>query len=113
MPCVRKPQGLDALGYSEHVDYDLVESTNPAFNKAIVRVNVFRDHRQVPVLAPPCCCAAACLADYVSHAPGEACYYWRALLLSPEQTMLLSPRIWTCAPSCRDVAIPASSSSLD
>ncbi len=41
------PQGLDALGYSEHIDYDLVESTNPAFQKAIVRVNVFRDHRQV------------------------------------------------------------------
>ena len=40
-------QGLDALGYAEHVDYDLVESTNPAFQKAIVRVNVFRDHRQV------------------------------------------------------------------
>ena len=27
-----------------------MESTNPAFNKAVVRVNVFRDHRQVPVL---------------------------------------------------------------
>ena len=40
-------QGLDALGYSEHIDYDLVESTNPAFQKAIVRANVFRDHRQV------------------------------------------------------------------
>ena len=40
-------QGLDALGYAEHIDYDLVESTNPAFQKAIVRVNVFRDHRQV------------------------------------------------------------------
>ena len=40
-------QGLDALGYAEHVDYDLVESTNPAFQNAIVRVNVFRDHRQV------------------------------------------------------------------
>lgn len=40
-------QGLDALGYSEHIDYELVESTNPAFQKAIVRINVFRDHRQV------------------------------------------------------------------
>lgn len=30
----------------EHIDYDLVESTNPAFNKAIVRVNIFRQHRQ-------------------------------------------------------------------
>lgn len=40
-------QGLDALGYKDHIDYDLVESTNPAFQKALVRVNVFRDHRQV------------------------------------------------------------------
>ena len=40
-------QGLEELGYKEHIDYDLVESTNPAFGKAIVRVNVFRNHRQV------------------------------------------------------------------
>ena len=46
-------QGLDALGYSEHIDYDLVESTNPAFQKAIVRANVFRDHRQVSMQPPP------------------------------------------------------------
>ncbi|KAK3237670.1 N-acetyltransferase 10, partial [Cymbomonas tetramitiformis] len=39
-------KGLDALDYKEHIDYDLVESTNPAFAKAIVRVNVFRNHRQ-------------------------------------------------------------------
>lgn len=43
-------QGLEALGYKEHIDYDLVESTNPAWGKAIVRVNVFRQHRQV---SPP------------------------------------------------------------
>ncbi|KAK2080542.1 hypothetical protein QBZ16_000395 [Prototheca wickerhamii] len=39
-------KGLDALDFKEHLDYDLVESTNPAFGKAIVRVNVFRTHRQ-------------------------------------------------------------------
>lgn len=39
-------QGLDLLEYAEHTDYDLVESTNPAFNKALVRINVFRSHRQ-------------------------------------------------------------------
>ncbi|KAF9236966.1 GNAT acetyltransferase 2-domain-containing protein [Melanogaster broomeanus] len=38
--------GLDALGYEEHLDYDIAQSTNPDFNKAIVRVNVFRQHRQ-------------------------------------------------------------------
>lgn len=39
-------KGFDALEYQEHIDYELVQSTNPEFNKAIVRVNVFRDHRQ-------------------------------------------------------------------
>ncbi|QRW17194.1 GNAT family acetyltransferase [Rhizoctonia solani] len=39
-------KGMDALGYEEHLDYDIVQSTNPDFNKAIVRVNVFREHRQ-------------------------------------------------------------------
>ncbi|CAD7699176.1 unnamed protein product [Ostreobium quekettii] len=39
-------KGLDALEYKEHIDYDLVESTNPALGKAIIRVNVFRHHRQ-------------------------------------------------------------------
>ena len=27
-------KGLDGLGYKEHIDYDLVESTNPAFGAA-------------------------------------------------------------------------------
>ncbi|CAE7224675.1 unnamed protein product [Rhizoctonia solani] len=39
-------KGMDALGYEEHLDYDIIQSTNPDFNKAIVRVNVFREHRQ-------------------------------------------------------------------
>ncbi|KAF7726220.1 killer toxin resistant protein [Apophysomyces ossiformis] len=39
-------KGFDALGYEEHLDYDIVQSTNPEFNKAIVRVNIFRQHRQ-------------------------------------------------------------------
>ena len=39
-------KGFDALGYEEHLDYDIVQSTNPAFNKAVVRVNIFREHRQ-------------------------------------------------------------------
>ncbi|XP_015178037.1 PREDICTED: N-acetyltransferase 10 [Polistes dominula] len=39
-------KGFDALGYQEHLDYGLVQSTNPEFNKATVRVNVFKDHRQ-------------------------------------------------------------------
>ncbi|KAI1794931.1 DUF699-domain-containing protein [Ganoderma leucocontextum] len=39
-------KGMDVLGYEEHLDYDIAQSTNPDFNKAIVRVNVFRNHRQ-------------------------------------------------------------------
>ncbi|PGH06869.1 N-acetyltransferase 10 [Blastomyces parvus] len=39
-------KGFDALGYLDHVDYTILQSTNPDFNKAIVRVNVHRQHRQ-------------------------------------------------------------------
>lgn len=39
-------KGFDVLEYQEHIDYSLIQSTNPEFNKAIVRVNIFRDHRQ-------------------------------------------------------------------
>jgi len=39
-------KGFDALGYADHADYSIIQSTNPDFNKAIVRVNVYRQHRQ-------------------------------------------------------------------
>ncbi|KAI9811366.1 MAG: killer toxin resistant protein [Pycnora praestabilis] len=39
-------RGFDALNYLDHVDYTIIQSTNPDFNKAIVRVNVHRQHRQ-------------------------------------------------------------------
>ena len=39
-------KGFDALGYLDHVDYSIIQSTNPDFNKAIVRVNLHRQHRQ-------------------------------------------------------------------
>jgi len=46
-------KALDALGYEEHTDYDVVQSTNPDFRKAIVRVNIFRGHRQtIQYIAP-------------------------------------------------------------
>jgi len=46
-------KGFDALGYKEHADYDIVQSTNPEFNKAVVRVNIYRAHRQtIQYLAP-------------------------------------------------------------
>ena len=39
-------RGLDALNYKEHQDYEILQSTNPEFNNAVVRVNIYRDHRQ-------------------------------------------------------------------
>ena len=39
-------KGFDALGYQEHEDYTVIQSTNPDFNKAIIRVNIFAQHRQ-------------------------------------------------------------------
>ncbi|KAF8269189.1 DUF699-domain-containing protein [Lactarius quietus] len=39
-------KGMDVLGYEEHLDYDISQSTNHGFNKAIVCVNVFWQHRQ-------------------------------------------------------------------
>lgn len=39
-------KGFDAIALKEHYDYDVIQSTNAEFNKAVVRVNVFREHRQ-------------------------------------------------------------------
>ncbi|KAJ3429381.1 RNA cytidine acetyltransferase [Anaeramoeba flamelloides] len=39
-------KGFDALGYSEHLGYEVVQSTKQSMNKAIIRVNIFKDHRQ-------------------------------------------------------------------
>lgn len=44
-------KGLDALGYEEHLDYDIAVAQGLGENreesgKSVVRVNVFRDHRQ-------------------------------------------------------------------
>jgi N-acetyltransferase 10 len=44
-------KGLDVLGYEEHLDYDIAVAQGVGENKeesskSVVRVNVFRDHRQ-------------------------------------------------------------------
>jgi len=39
-------KGLDAIEYKEHLDYEVIQSINPDFNKAVVRVNIFHEHRQ-------------------------------------------------------------------
>jgi len=39
-------KGFDALGMVEHQQYELVQAENPDLKKALVRVNIFKDHRQ-------------------------------------------------------------------
>uniref|UniRef100_A0A182NDD7 RNA cytidine acetyltransferase n=1 Tax=Anopheles dirus TaxID=7168 RepID=A0A182NDD7_9DIPT len=39
-------KGFDVLEYQEHTDYTIIRSTNPDFNKAIIRINVTRNNRQ-------------------------------------------------------------------
>lgn len=46
-------KGFDALKYKEHLDYEVVQSTNPDYHGAIVRVNIFREHRQTIQYIPP------------------------------------------------------------
>ena len=33
-------KGFDAMEYEEHTDYDIIQSTNPEFNNAVVRINI-------------------------------------------------------------------------
>ena len=40
------PVCVEAVGYSEHEDYELVQSTNPEYGKAVIRINIFHEHRQ-------------------------------------------------------------------
>lgn len=39
-------KAFDSLGIKEHQDYEALQSTNPEFHKAVIRVNIFREHRQ-------------------------------------------------------------------
>lgn len=46
-------KGFDALKYKEHLDYEVVQSTDPDYHGAVVRVNIFREHRQtIQYIAP-------------------------------------------------------------
>ncbi|VBB26061.1 unnamed protein product [Acanthocheilonema viteae] len=40
-------KGLEVMNYEEHTDFELIQSTNKQYNKALVRINVFKGHRQV------------------------------------------------------------------
>ncbi|KAK4391830.1 RNA cytidine acetyltransferase 1 [Sesamum angolense] len=39
-------KGLHMLKYEEHLHYDVVRSGNPIFRKAIIRINIHKQHRQ-------------------------------------------------------------------
>ncbi|EPS65148.1 hypothetical protein M569_09630, partial [Genlisea aurea] len=39
-------KGFDMLEYKEHLDYDVIRSTNPEYKKATVRINIYKQHRQ-------------------------------------------------------------------
>ena len=44
-------KGFDAMEYEEHTDYDIIQSTNPEFHSAVVRINIHDErsdnkHRQ-------------------------------------------------------------------
>ncbi|KAL9643289.1 hypothetical protein ABK040_014745 [Willaertia magna] len=39
-------KGLEVLKYKDQQDYEIVQSTNASFNNAIVRINIFKNHRQ-------------------------------------------------------------------
>lgn len=39
-------KGLEAIHFQQHTDYEVIYSSNNDHNKAIVRINIFRDHRQ-------------------------------------------------------------------
>lgn len=39
-------EGFKALAYKEHTDYEILQSTNPEYHGAIVRINIFHSHRQ-------------------------------------------------------------------
>ncbi|KAK4790574.1 hypothetical protein SAY86_017878 [Trapa natans] len=39
-------KGFNVLEYKEHIDYDVVKSSNPEFKKSTVRINIYKQHRQ-------------------------------------------------------------------
>ncbi|XP_048481373.1 RNA cytidine acetyltransferase [Plutella xylostella] len=58
-------KGLDACLYQEHIDYNIVRSTNPEFKKAIVRINVARNSRQTVQYITPDDTSLLAAADLV------------------------------------------------
>lgn len=69
-------KGMDVLGYEEHLDYDIMQSVEKEFGGAIVRVDVFKNHRQtiqVRALASSVCSSGLTHRSSVHTAPRCSC----------------------------------------
>lgn len=61
-------RGFDALGFKEHLDYDVVQSMSAEMAKAVVRVNIFRAHRQtIQYISPTVYFLDYCLLSYCNR----------------------------------------------
>ena len=56
-------RGFTALDLKEHADYDVVQSTEPDYHHAVVRINVFHTHRQTIQYIQPTDTAALSQAE--------------------------------------------------
>lgn len=57
----------------EHLDYEIIQSLNPEFNKAVIRVNVFREHRQTVQVSVPTLLWGECPAGMFWHGHFMSC----------------------------------------
>lgn len=44
---------LEAKSYKEHVDFEIIKSSNIAYGKCAVRFNIFKEHAQFVQYVPP------------------------------------------------------------
>uniref|UniRef100_A0A8B9H9A8 N-acetyltransferase 10 n=1 Tax=Astyanax mexicanus TaxID=7994 RepID=A0A8B9H9A8_ASTMX len=73
---------LNDLVWQEHLDYEIIQSLNPEFNKAVVRVNIFKEHRQtiqvhacLIVFGASCCFSLASDFRYYVNRDTLFCYH--------------------------------------
>lgn len=58
-------KGFDSLSLKEHLDYDVFRSTNPDTKNCVIRINIFKDHRQTIQYIHPCDYAKTSNAELV------------------------------------------------
>ncbi len=59
-------KGLDALGYKEHTDYEILEGTQEEWKGCVVRINIYRSHRQTVQYIDPANYHAAAHAEVLA-----------------------------------------------